>query len=174
MPGMTTTVLSTLTVPWITLPHRMDVVRAAAVPEGYQSSTAFVLALDADGRTLLTLVDRPGRGWEVPGGHLDPGESPLDAAVRELEEEAGLVVRPEQVELFGGQQITVLGTPPADYAYPALGFMAFHVVRLDHRGLPTRPDPGSECAAAEWVERDEVARRCAGATWLPLHESLYR
>lgn len=169
-----TTVLSTLTVPWINLPHRMDVVRATAVPEGYRASTAFVLALDADGRTLLTLVDRPGRGWEVPGGHLDPGESALDAAVRELEEEAGLVVSPEQVEFVGGQQITILVTPPARYPYPALGFMAFHVVRLDHRGLPTGPDPASECAAAEWVERAEVARRCAGAAWLPLHESLYR
>jgi hypothetical protein len=57
------TVLATLTVPWVGLPHRMDIVHSPRVPEGYDVTTAFVLAVDADDRTLLTRVDRPGRGW---------------------------------------------------------------------------------------------------------------
>jgi len=28
--------------------------------------------------------------WSVPGGHVEPGETPQEAAVRELFEEAGL------------------------------------------------------------------------------------
>ena len=167
------TVLSTLTVPWISPPHRMDVLRTSELPEGYTVTTAFALAVDADDRTLLTRVDLPGRGWEVPGGHLDEGESPLDAAVRELAEETGLDVPPEQVALVGGQQITRLGTPPADYPYPARAFMAFHAVRLDHRGLPTAPHPESECGAASWVERSQVPLVCPKAAWLPLHASLF-
>jgi len=31
--------------------------------------------------------------WEMPGGAVDPGESPAEAAVRETEEETGLRVR---------------------------------------------------------------------------------
>jgi 8-oxo-dGTP pyrophosphatase MutT (NUDIX family) len=171
---MTTTVLATLALPWLRLPHRMDLLRTAELPEGCAVRTAFVLAVDAVDRTLLTRVDRPGRGWEVPGGHLDPGESPRDAAARELAEEAGLVVRPEQLSLAGGQQITLLEPPPADYAYSPLDFMAFYTVRLPVRGGRTFPDPASECAEAAWVDRPELLRRCPDATWLPLHATLFR
>lgn len=32
--------------------------------------------------------------WELPGGKIDPGESPTRAAVREVHEELGLIVSP--------------------------------------------------------------------------------
>lgn len=38
--------------------------------------------------------------WEVPAGNLEPGESPESAAVRECEEEIGLV--PDTLERLGG------------------------------------------------------------------------
>jgi hypothetical protein len=40
----------------------------------------------------------PGRGWWItPGGGIDPGESDVDAAVRELEEETGIRVEPREL-----------------------------------------------------------------------------
>jgi 8-oxo-dGTP diphosphatase len=50
---------------------------------------AGVLFRDADGRILLvkpTYKD----GWDIPGGYVEPGESPKQAAAREVEEELGL------------------------------------------------------------------------------------
>ena len=51
-----------------------------------------------DGRGRLLLVRRahaPSAGtWSVPGGRVEPGESEVEAVVRELAEETGLAVRP--------------------------------------------------------------------------------
>lgn len=46
-----------------------------------------------EGRILL-VHERAEDAWSLPGGWADLGESPADIAVREVREEAGLVVRP--------------------------------------------------------------------------------
>lgn len=47
----------------------------------------FLIGQRPDGVALAGL-------WEFPGGKIEPGESPEAAAVRECEEEAGIVVTP--------------------------------------------------------------------------------
>lgn len=54
---------------------------------------AAVVALDSENRVCLLRQYRHAAGgwlWELPAGKLDPGESPLVTAQRELQEEAGL------------------------------------------------------------------------------------
>lgn len=47
-----------------------------------------------DDRVEIALVTTPGgKEWVVPKGSLDDGERPRDAAIRETEEEAGLIGR---------------------------------------------------------------------------------
>jgi 8-oxo-dGTP diphosphatase len=53
--------------------------------------TAAVVATDDAGRVLLLKhVFRGGGGWGIPGGFVEAGEQPDEAARRELREEAGL------------------------------------------------------------------------------------
>jgi 8-oxo-dGTP pyrophosphatase MutT (NUDIX family) len=48
-----------------------------------------------------------GTWWELPGGGVDSGETYVDAAVRELREEAGITVMPEQVGVPSWRRIGV-------------------------------------------------------------------
>lgn len=52
--------------------------------------SAAVVATDDAGRVLL--VRGPRRGWEMPGGQVELGESLAAAAVREVKEESGIDV----------------------------------------------------------------------------------
>lgn len=54
---------------------------------------AWAIVRDGEGRVLLARRGGTGRGeglWNLPGGHLEPGETAAEAAARELLEEVGL------------------------------------------------------------------------------------
>ena len=58
---------------------------------------------DDEGRMLL--VRHVEGRWMLPGGVVDPGERPADAARRECWEEAGIVVDPVRIAgVFGGPE----------------------------------------------------------------------
>lgn len=55
--------------------------------------TAGIVVTDAGDRVLMARhVFRPGSGWGIPGGFVETGEQPEDAARRELREELDLDV----------------------------------------------------------------------------------
>jgi 8-oxo-dGTP pyrophosphatase MutT (NUDIX family) len=65
---------------------------------GHITASAFVLD---PGRTRLLLVLHAKlRTWIQPGGHIDPGEDVLGAAIREVEEETGVIGIPVTDGIF--------------------------------------------------------------------------
>ncbi|TQS23436.1 NUDIX hydrolase [Microbispora sp. KK1-11] len=96
---------------------------------------------------LLLVFNRFRDCWELPGGLIDPGETPRQAAVRELREESGL--RTEDLT-FAGYARFVLG------AGRRVEYAAVYALRVPgpHGGFV----PNDEIAAIGWWD---------GATPLP-------
>jgi 8-oxo-dGTP pyrophosphatase MutT (NUDIX family) len=78
--------------------------RRACAPDGRrEAAVALVLVGDDTGEAGLLLTRRAAgmrqhaRQWALPGGRLEPGESPREAALRELAEEVGLALSPDAI-----------------------------------------------------------------------------
>lgn len=70
------------------------------------AADAVVIATTVPSGRHVLLVERgDGHGWAVPGGMLDDGETPLQAAVRELEEETGLRLSSEGFRTGPGRYV---------------------------------------------------------------------
>jgi 8-oxo-dGTP pyrophosphatase MutT (NUDIX family) len=62
-------------------------------------SVVLIFDSEAQGaQRILLLRQPPGRGWSLPAGLLNRGETPIAAACREAAEETGIVLREDQVE----------------------------------------------------------------------------
>jgi ADP-ribose pyrophosphatase YjhB (NUDIX family) len=112
--------------------------------------TASVLVFDERNRVLL-VRHAEGNVWTTPGGMIEPGETPADAAVRETWEETGLAV--ELVCIVG-----VFGGAPCMSEYGNGDRVAWvsTVFEAKARGGTLRPD-GVETLEARYFHRSELA-----------------
>lgn len=69
--------------------------------------TVLCLVTDGDRILLQNRVKKDWRGYTLPGGHVEPGESFVDAVIREMREETGLTVL--QPRLAGVKQFPIEG-----------------------------------------------------------------
>lgn len=115
---------------------------------------AYAVCVQDDRILLARWVGADGeRLWTMPGGGLDHGEDPYDAAIREVREETGYEV--ELVRLLGVDSENFL--IPADSVSPQP--RDFHGLRIVYEGRIT----GGEL-------RDETDGSTDLAAWIPLAE----
>lgn len=130
---------------WSDLPRLIvgGVVAAAGLFGGrYQRvEGAHVIATDDAGRILVVRTWYLERQWMLPGGRVERGETPHEAAARETQEETGLTVTVERLLLVDAHRAR-------DVSF----LFAAHVT-----GGEMAPQLG-EISEVGWVDRDEIAR----------------
>lgn len=76
--------------------------------------TVVCLIHNEDSFLLQDRVKEDWKGYALPGGHIEPGESIVDAVVREMKEETGLIIKTprlcgiKQFPIEGGRYIVFL------------------------------------------------------------------
>ncbi len=120
--------------------------------------SAAVVILDNESRLLLCL-HRDKDIWVAPGGLIEPGEQPAEAALRETWEETGLIVDITGVlGVYGGADL-IIDYPNGDRAAYVGTIFRGRVV-----GGTMRPD-GDETLDLRYFSREELDRT-PHAKWL--------
>jgi ADP-ribose pyrophosphatase YjhB (NUDIX family) len=97
---------------WLPQPNIVSEVLSSTLPPIKEITTVFSLVTYEKKILLANLY----RGWDLPGGHVEEGESLEETLVREVYEETK--IRVEKPTLIGYQQMEVLAEKPNEYRYP--------------------------------------------------------
>lgn len=134
-------------------------------PEAYQRVAVYAVVRSERGILMAQnseLTNSPGT-WVLPGGGIDPGELPQDAAHREVWEETG-----QRVELGG---LALVSSRHWVGRAPSGRLEDFHAVRLVYAATcaaPTDPvvhDVGGTTSRAGWFSTSQVAALTVTPTW---------
>ena len=104
--------------------------------------TVLCLIRKGDEYLLQDRIKKDWRGFTLPGGHVEPGESIVDAVVREMQEETGLTV--ENPKLCGVKQFPIDGGRYLVFLFVAERFSGEIV--------------SSEEGAMHWVKKEDLPK----------------
>jgi 8-oxo-dGTP diphosphatase len=120
-------------------------VGSKVVVDGVVRAAGGLVTRVADDSLEVLVVHRPKHSdWSFPKGHLHPGETDVDGALREVEEETGIAA--EALEELAEVSYVVDGSPKA---------VRYWVMRPIDDRLPF--DPDDEVDEVRWVPIDEAA-----------------
>lgn len=150
---------------WLPLPNEIALILDDQLPPLAAITSALALAFDGE-RILMTNLRQ--RGWDIPGGHLDPGEPPEAAMRREVMEEAGALLM--EVQLLGYQRIRLLGDIPAGYRYPHPdSYQVLYLARVaglvefagNHEASQRALFAPTAAQELNWVQENHLMYNCA-------------
>ncbi len=143
----------------------IDIIKYENVVETYLADTlpnltdcvsayAFVFKDRSFLMTELREGERPTRRYDIPGGHIDTGEKPEEAVIRETFEETGVRVKVKKIVAYN--KVTILSEKPENYKYPyPVSYMAYYLCEVTEE----TPFKGNEDAHGRvWLEKKDFEK----------------
>jgi len=115
-----------------------------------------------------TIRTWPNKYITSAAGHIDVGETPVEAAIRETKEEIGLSISPSQLTLIGVYR----GSLVADADHTENEFQWLYLIEITS-GVTFKLQQ-DEVASLEWLPLSTFKRDCLTDTYVPLGELYYR
>jgi 8-oxo-dGTP diphosphatase len=142
---------------WVASGQQLFRTAAPATPPKHL--VVYFIPVDVANRCLLLGDHRKSGLWLPPGGHVEEGEDPRQAVIREAREELGIAA--EFHPGLGGGKPFFLTVTPTNSVRSHLDVDLWFVLRA-RRDEPLRPDP-REFKDAYWFGLDEHRDWSAGA-----------
>lgn len=90
--------------------------------------------------------------WATPGGNIDEGERPIEAAIRELEEETGIVLKGMNfTSTNNSEYLTPIGVFDKPYRDPRNKNCISYAFAVALNEMP-EAIPGDDATECEWIE----------------------
>jgi len=118
-------------------------------PRGPETAVGAIVFKD-EKVLLVKRAHNPGKGlWAVPGGRVKLGETLKEAAIREVKEETGVMIRPKD-------PIYVFEVIERDEE----GDIRFHYVIVDLLAdyLSGKANPGTDASEARWISSGQLKK----------------
>jgi ADP-ribose pyrophosphatase YjhB (NUDIX family) len=126
------------------------IVRVFASETGYQTPKVDVRAVLFQGENEILLVQEKidQNKWTLPGGWADVGYTPYEVAVKEAQEETGLLVRPVRLLALLDKR---------EHPHPPQPWYVYKVfIQCEIEGGELQQDT-AETVGARWFRRDELS-----------------
>jgi uncharacterized protein len=127
------------------MPRQTDWIKDNKTQQKVTSGNDAACVAIMTGNKILMGKRRDSGRWTLPGGHLNDGEQPTQAALREVQEETGMWLRPDHLDDMGPSTVI---KPNGD----AVTVNKYRILLPGPKPMTTRMDPDNEVEKWQWID----------------------